>query len=489
MPASTYATPGVYVEEINTLPPSISDSATAIPAFVGYTETHLTSGGVVIEEIGSLREFEERFGRTPCVQWKLRHEIVDNQDSFTILGKTSPGATDYTVVERFSEPSYLLWHAINHYFRNGGGRCYIVSVGSTKEDISKDKLISGLEKLESYDEPTLIVLPEASKLAEGDYAEVCQMALQHAAKLQDRFVILDLLISSLKDIPPAKRLVDLRGLFGKNYLDRGAAYFPSLNTTLTHLTIDEEIIVESASISVSGQTSTAASGKSTAGKTDPTSGVTLKSLQESQTNLYNQIKKILNDQRVILPPSAAVAGVYASIDRERGVWKAPANVSLNSVISPVMQLTDEQQSAFNVDATTGKSINAIRSFTGKGTLIWGARTLAGNDNEWRYISVRRLFISVEESIKKATAFAVFEANDTSTWLKVKGMIDSYLYNLWSRGALQGSKPEDSYFVNIGLGKTMTSDDILNGRLIVEVGLAVVRPAEFIILRFAHKLVQ
>jgi phage tail sheath protein FI len=103
--------------------------------------------------------------------------------------------------------------------------------------------------------------------------------------------------------------------------------------------------------------------------------------------------------------------------------------------------------------------------------------------------VRRLFISVEESIKKATSFAVFEANDISTWLKVKGMIDSYLYNLWSRGALQGSNPEDAYFVNVGLGKTMNPDDILNGRLIVEVGLAVVRPAEFILLRFSHKLAQ
>jgi phage tail sheath protein FI len=171
------------------------------------------------------------------------------------------------------------------------------------------------------------------------------------------------------------------------------------------------------------------------------------------------------------------------------VWKAPANTSLQSVVSPVIQLTDEQQAAFNVDSTTGKSINAIRSFTGKGTLVWGARTLAGNDNAWRYISVRRLFISVEESIKKATSFAVFEANDISTWLKVKGMIDSYLYNLWSRGALQGSNPEDAYVVNVGLGKTMFPDDILNGRLVVEVGLAVVRPAEFIILRFAHKLAQ
>jgi len=143
----------------------------------------------------------------------------------------------------------------------------------------------------------------------------------------------------------------------------------------------------------------------------------------------------------------------------------------------------------NIDSATGKSINVIRSFAGKGTLVWGARTLAGNDNEWRYISVRRLFITIEESVKKSTLFAVFEANDTSTWLKVKGMIDSYLYSLWERGALRGTKAEEAYFVNVGLNKTMTPDDILNGRLIVEIGIAAVRPAEFIILRFSHKMAQ
>ncbi|MGB1017168.1 MAG: phage tail sheath family protein, partial [Nannocystaceae bacterium] len=134
-----------------------------------------------------------------------------------------------------------------------------------------------------------------------------------------------------------------------------------------------------------------------------------------------------------------------------------------------------------------KSINAIRAFAGKGTLVWGARTLAGNDNEWRYVPVRRLFITVEESVQKASAFAVFEPNDSTTWLKVKGMIESYLYGLWEQGGLAGSSPEAAYFVNVGLGKTMTPQDVLEGRMHVEIGLAAVRPAEFIILRFSHKL--
>jgi phage tail sheath protein FI len=162
-------------------------------------------------------------------------------------------------------------------------------------------------------------------------------------------------------------------------------------------------------------------------------------------------------------------------------------VSLSSVIGPTVQITSDQQELLNVDPTSGKSINAIRAFTGKGTMVWGARTLAGNDNEWRYVNVRRLFIMIEESAKKATGFAVFEANDASTWLKVKGMLESYLYGLWELGALQGSKPEAAYYVHVGLGKTMTTQDVLEGRMIVEIGIAAVRPAEFIVLKFSHKL--
>lgn len=195
----------------------------------------------------------------------------------------------------------------------------------------------------------------------------------------------------------------------------------------------------------------------------------------------------VSKQRIILPPSPAVAGAYATTDRERGVWKAPANVSLNGVIAPVKKITSKDQEQLNIDSNNGKSINAIRGFVGKGTLVWGARTLDGNDNEWRYVSVRRLFNMIEESTKKASQFAVFESNDAVTWLKVKAMIESFLYGIWQQGGLAGATEEQAYFVNIGLGKTMTQQDVLEGRMIAEIGLAAVRPAEFIILKFSHKL--
>jgi phage tail sheath protein FI len=129
----------------------------------------------------------------------------------------------------------------------------------------------------------------------------------------------------------------------------------------------------------------------------------------------------------------------------------------------------------------------IRSFTGRGTLVWGARTLAGNDNEWRYINVRRLFTYVEESVQEATMFVVFEPNTANTWQRVIGMIEAFLTGLWRDGALAGATTKEAYFVRCGIGVTMTAQDILEGRMIVEIGMAAVRPAEFIILKFEHKL--
>ncbi len=203
--------------------------------------------------------------------------------------------------------------------------------------------------------------------------------------------------------------------------------------------------------------------------------------------VYKQIVDTVSMSLTRVPPSGAIAGVYASVDRDRGVWKAPANVSLSAVVGLSEHIDFEDQKGLNVDVTAGKSINAIRKFTGKGFLVWGARTLAGNDNEWRYVSVRRFYNMVEESIEKSSGWVVFEPNAPATWVRVKAMIENYLTGLWRDGALMGSKPDQAFFVNVGLGTTMTAVDILEGRMIIEVGMAVVRPAEFIILRFMHKM--
>ncbi|MFS4448400.1 phage tail sheath family protein [Maribacter sp. 2307UL18-2] len=214
---------------------------------------------------------------------------------------------------------------------------------------------------------------------------------------------------------------------------------------------------------------------------------TFESTLEEVFGFYkNSIIRITEDLS-LLPPSATIAGIYASVDASRGVHKAPANVSITGANGLAFTIDNQEQEGLNVDANAGKSINAIRSFTGKGILVWGARTLAGNDNEWRYINVKRFYNFAEESIKKAVEQFVFESNDANTWTKIKALISNFLTVQWRSGALAGAKPAHAFFVKVGLGETMTALDILEGRMIVEIGLAVVRPAEFIILRFSHKM--
>ncbi|OTA18524.1 phage tail sheath protein [Xenorhabdus vietnamensis] len=185
-----------------------------------------------------------------------------------------------------------------------------------------------------------------------------------------------------------------------------------------------------------------------------------------------------------IPPSAVIAGVYSSVDLSRGVWKAPANIALKGSLEPAFLVTDELQGAYN----SGRAINMIRNFSNTGATVWGARTLKDDDN-WRYVPVRRLFNTVERDVKRAMSFAMFEPNSQPTWERVRAAISNYLHSLWQQGGLAGSKEEEAYFVQIGKGITMTPEQINQGQMIVKVGLAAVRPAEFIILQFTQDVEQ
>ena len=441
-----YKTPDVYVEEIPTLPPSISGVSTAIPAFIGYTADD--SLKLIPTRITSLLDFTTLFGGAAPVNFSVTSTANDLTVSI---------ANDDTM------QSHKLYYLLDLYFKNGGSDCYIVSLGAYAQKDIND-FSNGIDALKTEDEPTLIILSEATTLNRDEYYALCQQALQQCADLQDRFCIFDLLASPTLTSPPTDSVQDFRNNIGINNLSYGAAYYPYLITTLNYIYDEQNVIITS---------------------TNPQS--TLYDIKQSQPTLYNAVKQELSKLKLILPPASAIAGIYALTDRTRGVWKAPANVSLNYVVGPTIKISSSAQEDLNVDATGGKSINAIRSFTGKGILVWGARTLDGSSNEWRYVPVRRLFIMIEESAKKASYFAVFEPNDAATWLKVKGMIESFLYGLWQQGALAGPTSKAAYYVNVGLGTTMTQQDILEGRMIVEIGIAAVRPAEFVILRFSHKL--
>jgi hypothetical protein len=465
---ANYKTPGVYIEEISTLPASVAAVETAIPAFIGYTEraTENNDDTALLfkaTRITSILEYEEIFGKANSEDIGI--DIADTLDSLNAL-------TDRQITVSLATPSdYKLYYQVLMFYNNGGGPCYITSVGNYTDAVAAPGdnslgLTRGILELEQVDEPTLLLFPDAHALGDAiQYGGVISASLAHCNKLQDRFTIADVFGSDI---------LAFRSGIGSDNMKYGAAYYPFLQTVLNYGY--DEAVVDIDSHTENGLPAVI----------DPISG-TLSTLSASRTSLYRSIIAEINKLFVPLSPCGSVAGIYARVDRERGVWKAPANVGVKSIVGPSIKITHEEQESLNVDASTGKSINAIRVFTGKGTLVWGARTLAGNDNEWRYVPVRRLYIFIEESVKKATEFVIFEPNDANTWLRTKTMIENFLSTLWRDGALAGAKPDDAFYVKVGLGETMTSLDILEGRMNIEIGLAAVRPAEFIILKFSHKL--
>ena len=466
---ANYKTPGVYIQEISTLPASIAGVETAIPAFIGYTERATESGNDTkllfkATRISSLLEYEEIFGGPNNEDISI--SIADTLDTSNVL-------TDRQIQATLASPSdYKMYYQLQMFYNNGGGACYIMSVGNYGDAVAAPSdnssgITKGIVDLEMVDEPTLLVFPDAHALGSSSaYGVVISASLAHCAKLQDRFTISDVFGTDISTF---------RTDIGPDNMKYGAAYYPNLNTVLNYGYSESAVDVD---------THTENGGAATV---DNVAGQTLSALSASHPSLYRSILAEIRKLYVELSPCGTMAGIYARVDRERGVWKAPANVGVRSVVGPVIKINHEEQESLNVDASTGKSINALRVFTGKGTLVWGARTLAGNDNEWRYVPVRRLYIYIEESVKKATEFVVFEPNDANTWLRTKTMIENFLTTLWRDGALAGAKAEEAFFVKVGLGVTMTSLDILEGRMNIEIGLAAVRPAEFIILKFSHKL--
>jgi uncharacterized protein len=453
-----YQTPGVYIDQLKPPLPSVVQVGSAIPAFIGYTE----KGPNVPTRVGSMADYIKIFGGP------------NNQLDTFELGNN--GAVVLPAIKQ--TPDYRLYYMLEMYFANGGRDCFIVSAGGYGGGISNAQMQAGLALLEKEDDPTLILFPDAiSPLNMDTPYDLYNSALEQCASDNNRFLICDVKTSDPSGDPVAQAAAAFRNGIGTKNLMYGAAYFPDLITTLRYRYSESEI-----SVIFDGDNSWVL-------RDDKNTSTSLFHAQDGKyRDSCAQIKNAVESVCLILPSSAAVAGVYASVDSSRGVWKAPANVALSAVTAPVVKIDDRAQGGLNV-SPSGKSINAIRDFPGRGVMVWGARTLAGNDNEWRYVPVRRFFSMVEESVRKSSARFVFEANDANTWLGIRAMIENYLITLWRSGALMGSTPEQAFFVRAGLGHTMTQQDVLNGKLIVEFGMAAVRPAEFIIVRFSLTMVK
>jgi phage tail sheath protein FI len=520
--AAAIKTPGVYIVEKNAFPNSVVEVATAVPAFIGYTETVPPGELNVPKRLSSLAEYLKYFGGPP---------------------KTEFTFTDPKNMEAKKASQFLLFYSMRLFFNNGGGPCWVVSIGtydSAGKDGKKkdDFILKPLAVLEKNLEPTMLVAPDAVLLdSPDDWQEVCVQFLAHCGKMQNRVSILDVYDGFKSRTNDDKDVINqFRNRITSDFLNYGQAYYPWVKTSIvdeldvdygafskdslgalqaslkksvedTYKDAPDKIAADAAKGAINElidkmptaptaaeAKATAASAPSPADKGAPPATApkpvatreqihrSLRAVIPAYVDIMKQVQKRLN----LLPPSGGMAGVYTRTDNTIGVFKAPANTGMSSVVEPAVDMTNAEQEDLNMPLD-GKAINAIRTFPGRGVLIWGARTLDGNSQDWRYINVRRTIIMLEQSIKFATLAYVFEANAASTWVTVQNMITNFLTNQWKAGALVGAKPDEAFSVDVGLGSTMTANDILDGYMYVTVKVALVRPAEFIVITFQQKM--
>jgi len=517
-----FKTPGVYIKEKKAFPNSIVEVATAVPAFIGYTQKADNKGKSLRDKptrVTSMAQYIDYFGEAPDLSYELvpvDPAAVPRQEAAFML----PDRKGYFVKQ--TSRRYRMYYGMVHFFDNGGGPCFIVSVGDYASTISGDDMKRGIETLLTEQEPTMVVIPECVSLdSDADCFNVQVNALKHCGSdTKSRVAILDVFNGDKPRNEGEDCIEKFRGGLSTNFAAFGAAYYPWLETSvvsakdISFLNIDKEKRAELAAMLTQDlgpkppDTEAAAAKKyadtvaiftkaSEGGAKigDPKIEIEADvqrangALHESLLTLSTTYKNIVTQLRAkanLMPPSPAMAGVYTQVDNSRGVWKAPANVGVASVVRPAVAITNAEQEDLN-STPQGKSINAIRAFIGEGVLIWGARTLDGNSLDWRYINVRRTMIFLEESCRLAAKALVFEPNVATTWVNIKAMIENFLNGVWKRGGLQGAVPEDAYSVHVGLGDTMTPEDILEGILRVTVLVAPVRPAEFIEITFQQQM--
>jgi phage tail sheath protein FI len=320
-----------------------------------------------------------------------------------------------------------LSHAVFGYFENGGRRCFVVNVGKDQPIVGGGKGRSGLDLLETRDDIAIIAAP-------GRFDPVSHDALlSQSEKLQDRIAILD--------PPPQVETID----------------------ALTQIA-----------------TASATSGK---GSASAPVGWRPRNSDHGFGAFYFPyltVRDPLSPKDLVnVAPSGHIAGIYARTDAERGVHKAPANATLRGAVNVTYQVTREEQATLN---TAG--VNCIRFFPQQGILVWGSRTLAESASEWKYVPVRRLFTMVENSIGRSTRWVVFEPNDYVLWKAIKRDVGAFLRLLWRDGALMGRTPEEAFFVKCD-EETNPPESVDSGRVVILIGLAPVKPAEFVIFRIGQ----
>lgn len=546
----TMKTPGVYIVEKDAFPNSVVEVATAVPAFIGYTEKAELGQKSLLNKpmrISSMAQFITYFGGPPQPKFVLKAVTQTSTPPAPAAGAgggNPPAAApaedksprskpivltidsqNYELARSKFSPAYNLYRSLELFFNNQGGVCYIVSVGSFKKGadavgaIDKSELEAGIKTLIKEQEPTMLVIPEAVSLdSQADCAGLQNLMVTHCGtKMKNRIAILDVYGGTEAEVDN-NCISKFRASITADNLDFASAYYPWINTSLVNINMltfdnfssesgedkkegrskvldlieaefkaikDAALPDNKASAEEMFKTRQALIADAKKGGTAQRSISAISKSLRAYSNIYKSLLEELKTALNVMPTSAAMAGVYTRTDNNIGVWQAPANRSIVGMVSPTVELSNEDQSTLNVDVD-GKSINAFRTFS-RGPTIWGARTLDGNSLDWRYVNVRRTMIMLEQSIKLAADAFVFEPNTGQTWVTMRSMINNFLTGIWKRGGLVGAVPEEAFVVKVGLGETMEPEDILEGILRISVHVAIARPAEFIEITFQQQM--
>lgn len=525
--------PGVYTQEVPTLPPAVGVIPSAVPVFIGYTEKAEKNGEKIFNKptrIKSMKEYEDWFGGPQKVEIEVD---VDDRP-------TNPRRPEVKIVET-SPLYYKMYHALQLYYANGGGPCFILAVAeyaatpaAPNATLFGDTCFNALKKAKDV---TILIFPDGTSMGDTAYTGIVQTALQHCEKMKNRVTVIDVhggndanrigeLTTAFQSSMPSDIEIKKYGMAYYPFIQTGLAYyFEDVGVTVRyHHRTDAErnaanavlaamLAKKIADDAVAADTTppvdqplldAAAAAATTlnlahtalttaistvsgdaSNKIISVKDANLGAIKSSRDLLYNKIIEAIRNYGVVMPPSPAIAGIYVRTDATQGVWKAPANVSVFGTIKPAIELDDDDHASLNAP-DNGKAINVIRAYPGRGILVYGGRTLAGNDLEWRYVNVRRTFCFIEDSIARAMQDFVFEPNTSQTWIKVKSMISSFLNTLWKAGALYGDTPDAAYQVIVGEPESMSVQDVLGGIMRVIIKVAVARPAEFIVLQYEHK---
>jgi len=504
-PVQQHKTPGVYVIEEDAFPPSVIGLESAVPIFIGYTERAELGGKPVKGKpvrISSLAEYQAIFGGLAKTVASIGKGTADESDFAVQDASGTLHSFKLTAA-----PKHILAAAMRLFFANGGQSAYVVSVGGYSDAITLDALQAGLDAAGNTVGPTLTVLPEATLLPSADFGTLAQAALAQAEELNDRFVLLDVFGAQALDQQSTDYaqkfdacITQHRALVAGDHLAFGASYLPPVNTSmisrddLDYSWFDPAQLSPVLELAAKAIFDTPAELASVVLQINAMaipveSAEDIGKLNTTLINALPVFAKMLDSLALklsVLPPSAGMAGVINTVDYDFGAWKAPANVTMRGVISPTLSINNEVQDYLTAPLD-GIAINALRSFPGRGVVVWGARTMAGNSVDWRYVPVRRTVIYIEQSIQTTLQYFVFSNNDSRTWTTVVSMISNFLHGIWAEGGLQGASPKQAYSVDCGLGSTMTAQDILDGNMIVQARISLVHPAEFFDLIFHQKM--